>query len=127
MGGSDMKFEINGNKLLNKLQAQKQRCEKKCNEAELFRTEHAKHCKAAECSAASSVKTLLLHINHHVRRLDALRDAMDGNRIYKIKADTYVNDYVDSPYDTVQFPNPKQPDKASASGFARAFANCPGN
>lgn len=116
-----MKITVKGSKLIEKLQAQRDRTVAKRDEATKFLEEHSKHHKSDPalpaleaqrkrhggqlvCVFEMQVKALTTHIEGHLRRIDAAIEVIDPNTEVKISLSKYINSYVEGPYDAVTFP-----------------------
>jgi len=130
-----MKITVKGSKLIEKLQAQRDRAVAKRDEATKFLEEHTKHHKSDPalpaleaqrkrhggqivCVFEMQVKALTAHIEGHLRRIDAAIEVIDPNAEVKVSLSKYINSYVESPYDTVTFP---PADTADDAGHAQGL------
>lgn len=64
---------------------------------------------ASNCSAVMMTKGLILGLDNHVRRLDALLDVLKTNPAKEVtlSVSKYLNNFVSGPYDGVTLPDPE--------------------
>lgn len=69
----------------------------------------AQRRKASNCPAVMMTKGLILGLDNHVRRLDALLDVLKTNPAKEVtlSAAKYLNAFVSGPYDGVTLPDPE--------------------
>ena len=101
-----MKINVSGKKLLQLLDAQKSRIRQKQEMTRNIIEQHNKEHHAngetpTECLRRQGFHTIIDLLERHVRRIDAIAEALVPDEAYPLRLSEYIRDFVDSPYDAL--------------------------